>query len=243
MKSFHVLQSNYWHSDKSMLTAKYIVDRKMSTMNGLLNYYLNYRIKRYPDMGKIIVSDIKKILNVQNILSNDTESTRKKLFLNEAVATKYYWHSFGILIGSGGTWKRFYPKATDEINMLLNIAYTMLLNTVRVVISNFKLSVEIGFLHSPVSGEESLLYDLVELFRQPVVDSCLLPFFIRKNNNHNQQKIILAISKNLNKQYWYKGFNMKLKTIIQNELYEFERCLKNGKTFIPYKHSWSHRTK
>jgi len=70
-------------------------------------------------------------------------------------------------------------NATHPVNSMLNYAYAVLENQVRMHVIAAGLDPAIGFLHGSYSGKQGLVYDLMEPLR-PVVDRKLLEFVQRQ---------------------------------------------------------------
>jgi CRISP-associated protein Cas1 len=70
-------------------------------------------------------------------------------------------------------------NATHPVNSMLNYAYAILENQVRMQVLAAGLDPAIGFLHGSYSGKQGLVYDLMEPLR-PVVDRKLLEFVQRQ---------------------------------------------------------------
>ena len=70
------------------------------------------------------------------------------------------------------------PK--DPVNAILSLGYTMITNEILGLVIAHGLDPYLGFLHGVVYGRPSLALDLVEEFRQPVIDRLTLHLF-----NHN----------------------------------------------------------
>lgn len=69
--------------------------------------------------------------------------------------------------------REFYP-ATDPSNVLLSIAYTLLMTEVSVICNLFDFDEGWGFLHKDYYGRDSLLCDFIEPFRAPIADQYVL---------------------------------------------------------------------
>jgi len=69
---------------------------------------------------------------------------------------------------------REHRGATDAVNAMLNYGYGILYGSVWGAVLNAGLEPLAGFLHVDRSGKPSLVLDLVEEFRQPVVDRAVL---------------------------------------------------------------------
>lgn len=242
MKSLHFLQAQYWQSPNSFLSAKEIVQRKCRNSLYILKQYLAFRTKNYPDQAATLQIHLSTIISLQEQIpaAND----RQSLFLVEAQASRAYWQAFALLAHCPTTWRRFYPRAPDYWNKALNIAYTMLANIVRERLKQRNLSLEIGVLHSPQVGHEALVYDLEELFRQPMVDASMLAIFSRnKKKQVDTTRIIAAVSRSFEGRIYYDHGFLHIQTVFDKEFDKYISALKSGGVFYPYQHSWAHRIK
>lgn len=100
----------------------------------------------------------------------------EKLMGIEGVAAKAYFDTFAILL-SGGQFKwngRHKRPATDPVNAMLSFGYSMLEKDVRRAISTAGLANTIGFLHELNYRKDSLVYDLMEVFRPTIIDKLVL---------------------------------------------------------------------
>lgn len=76
-----------------------------------------------------------------------------------------------ILENTEWVWKgRSRRPALDPANALLNYAYAFLEREVRTAIVGAGLDPRFGFFHSNNGRKDSLVVDLMELFRQPIID-------------------------------------------------------------------------
>lgn len=95
--------------------------------------------------------------------------------LEAEAARDNYWKGFALLLPDGFTFeKREHRHARDPVNILLNYGYGFLLTRIINAIIISGLDIHAGFLHADRAGRESLALDLIEEFRQPVVDITIL---------------------------------------------------------------------
>ena len=93
----------------------------------------------------------------------------------EGICAKYYFSGVTNLIdGRGWHFKGRSRPAMDPVNALLNFGYSFLEREVRLAIIGQGLDCRIGFFHSSNNLKDSLTFDLMELFRQPVIDRFVL---------------------------------------------------------------------
>ncbi len=99
----------------------------------------------------------------------------------EGIASKNYFATFGDLIkGTGFSFNgrnRRPPK--DEINALLSLGYTFLMNQIMTATYICGLDPYYGALHEAAYGRQSLVLDLMEEFR-PLVDNLVLRLINRR---------------------------------------------------------------
>ncbi|MHA1408653.1 MAG: CRISPR-associated endonuclease Cas1 [Candidatus Heimdallarchaeaceae archaeon] len=102
-------------------------------------------------------------------------------FAKEAEITKRYFECFKIAIKeSFGFTKRTRRPTTDPVNALLSYGYTILTAQIHKAVIIAGLEPYAGFLHTDRSGKVSFVLDLIEVFRQPVVDRLVLTLINKK---------------------------------------------------------------
>ena len=100
----------------------------------------------------------------------------------EGIASKIYFATFSELLDqSRWKWKeRSQHPARDPVNSLLNYGYAFLEREVRIAAALAGMDARIGFFHTNDGRKDSLVFDLMELFRQPVVDRFVLSLLNKK---------------------------------------------------------------
>ena len=99
----------------------------------------------------------------------------------EGIASRTYFEGFRyILDQSKWPWEgRNRRPSLDPVNALLNYGYAFLEREVRLGIIGSGLDVRLGFLHSNNGRKDSLVYDLMEMFRQRIIDRLVLKLLNR----------------------------------------------------------------
>lgn len=94
----------------------------------------------------------------------------------EGAASAAYFRVFGELLKAPGfTFDgRNRRPPMDPVNALLSLGYTLLSNSVEAAVHVVGLDPYLGALHAPAAGRPSLVCDLVEEFRAPMVDALVL---------------------------------------------------------------------
>lgn len=100
----------------------------------------------------------------------------------EGAASKIYFATFSkILDQTRWKWKeRSQHPAKDPVNSLLNYGYAFLEREVRIATALVAMDARIGFFHSNDGRKDSLVFDLMEFFRQPIIDRFVLNLLNKK---------------------------------------------------------------
>lgn len=103
------------------------------------------------------------------------ERVRNALMSIEGRAAKRYWAGVKLLVPAELNWPaRTGRGARDPFNSALNYGYAILARMVEQAVVLAGLDPFAGFVHTDRPGKPSLTLDLIEEFRQPVVDRTLL---------------------------------------------------------------------
>jgi CRISPR-associated protein Cas1 len=103
------------------------------------------------------------------------DSARAALMSIEGRAAKRYWAGVKLLLPEVLNWPgRTGRGARDPFNSALNYGYAILARMVEQAVVLAGLDPFAGFVHADRPGKPSLTLDLIEEFRQPVVDRALL---------------------------------------------------------------------
>lgn len=145
------------------------------------------KIKRGLYLGNImkIEESMQKMISVYRGISEETMSPRSWLISKEAEASKYYWEAVAEIVpkGIGFTGrKKKYEGPEDSLNLSLNYLYTLLMYQVWYAVELSGLDPFIGYLHEDNNRRPSLVMDLMEEFRQPLIDLPLITCFIKQKN-------------------------------------------------------------
>ncbi len=170
-----VLQISLSGDEKMKLRlVKYIVRNKLANQIDVIKIYAKYR-------SSMLLHQTAKGLN-KYFSQIERAGSVDELRGIEGICAKEYFSVFGEIINPAGfEWLgRTRRPAADEVNALLNYGYAFLEREVRVVTMGAGLDERYGFLHTNNGRKDSLIYDLMELVRQSVIDKLILYSFCRK---------------------------------------------------------------
>jgi len=216
---------------KAPTLAKRIVQGKIRNQINLVKYYSKYRINRDKDFTDIFEENIghmeSLIKDIRSIPEKDLEILRGKLFSIEGRAASCYWNMVESILNESVDFEgRIRRGATDLVNSLLNYGYGILYSRIWEAVLFAKLSPYISYLHKPQTGRPSLIFDLIEEFRQQAVDKAIFPLITKgeplkveggRLTNDTKKRVVDAIFKRLHKVEMFRGKEMRLSEIIKHQ--------------------------
>ena len=135
-------------------------------------------------------SNIEKILTLIND-NNDIEETKTKIMGYEGTCARIYWETISVLLKNKIDFLgREHKFPTDIVNTLLNYGYGILYSQIWKAIVLSGLDPYIGLLHAENKGKPSLVFDLIEEFRAPVVDRTVISFIMSNKKIKVEQGFI-----------------------------------------------------
>jgi len=139
------------------------------------------------------------------------------------------------------------PK--DPINVIISLAYTFLTKEVSSALDSESFEPYLGFLHGIRYGRKSLALDIVEEFRQPVVDRLVITLFNKRMLGKYDFDIQgigqVVLSEDGFKKFcheyerWMTGRNTlsvenSFRTKIRDQISELKRSIRNSTEYRPY---------
>jgi CRISPR-associated protein Cas1 len=177
-----------WHG---LYLAKKFAEAKIYNQYALLKSFAKNRKNTKPEIAEKLISianELKReILNIENINGANIFQVREKIMSYEANAADKYWYGIKILLEDKkiefpGRKKRF-DNPNDPINIMLNYGYGILASQIWMNVECSSLDPYAGFLHIDSSRRPALVMDLIEEFRQPIVDRAILKIAFEEGNN------------------------------------------------------------
>lgn len=173
-------------------------------------------------------------------ISNTKNRTKLSTLLEgyEGSLSVLYWKAFGILIDEKD-FKRETYNAPDAINQALNYGYAFIYHRVQSALLKTGVNIYHSFLHTPQANKPTLVFDMVEPFRQLVVDREIISILNRgttlnSSKGRLSKKSIKVITQNVQERLatptkWRKG-KYKLETIIDEQALEISHVIKGVKS-------------
>lgn len=163
----------------SMEIAKAIVIKKINNQLQIIkDYKSNHPEADFFDEEYMLKDILSKVENMKEVGSNGStnpEYNKQTLMGYEGIASKSYFSALRkIFIGELKFEGRNKRPPKDEVNSLLSFGYTLLGVKISAILHSKGLETGIGFFHSIEYGRESLMLDILEIFRQPAVDKLII---------------------------------------------------------------------
>ncbi len=156
----------YLDEPRSLRLARALIDAKIR--NGLAV------LKRYEDRGKASAEAERQVM-IQSLESLPSAASRAEVDGLEGIAARNYFEALMRFNESPFLWPgRIRHPATDPLNALLSLAYSLLMNELAALLGARGLDPAIGMLHQLDPSRHSLALDLMEPFRAPLADRFVL---------------------------------------------------------------------
>lgn len=160
----------YQNPERRMQVARDIVKNKINNQIHLIENFswtgIEYNWHR----------DVQQMREYQEQI--ETTETTNHLMGIEGFCSHVYFQAYGKMMKgafSFETRNRRPPK--DPVNVILSLGYTFLTREVSMALEAEAFELYLGFLHGVRYGRKSLALDMVEEFRQPVIDRMTLRLF------------------------------------------------------------------
>jgi len=162
-----------------VVVSKAFVAGKIANQANLLRYFAKSRSEEMPELCQEILFVVGELRDAQQAISDLTQTSmqdaREQLLSIEGRAAQGYWHIVQSILAATLQWPgRETRGAKDLFNALLNYGYGVLYAQVEQALLLAGLDPYAGFLHTDRPGKSSLVLDMIEEFRQCVVDRTII---------------------------------------------------------------------
>lgn len=248
-----VLQVKAYETQKGLDLAKNIVSAKSKNQMNLLKFYLRSR-KSVSDFADRVNDNLhfmqEKLSSVNSIqLESPYSLTRDKLMTTEANISRKYWEGIKILLPEEMEFTgRQRRGSRDVVNQMLNYGYGILYQRVWNMVLKSGLNPHISFLHAFQQHKPTLVYDLVEEFRQPFVDRAIFSLITKGTtwkrlkitsesqllNDETRNLVIKAVLGRLSGLISFRRKKLKGEDIIEHQVRNVVSFLKDINGYKPF---------
>jgi CRISPR-associated protein Cas1 len=168
-----------YENSVGILLAKAFVAGKIDNQANLLRYMAKYRKEIEPALYEemmLTALEMRDYLHeLAQLTAEKIEMLRERILSVEGRAAQRYWAAIARLVPADLAWPgRETRGALDGLNSSLNYGYGILYSQVEQALILAGLDPYGGYLHADRPGKPSLALDLIEEFRQTVVDRTII---------------------------------------------------------------------
>lgn len=234
--------------------AKAFVAGKLENQANLLRYMAKYRKETDPalheEMMLVAIEMRDYVHELEQLKAEKVELLREQILSVEGRAAQRYWTTIGRIIPAELAWPgRETRGATDRFNSALNYGYGILYAKVEQALVLAGLDPYGGFLHADRPGKPSLVLDLIEEFRQTVVDRTIIGMVnkhvaIEQDENDRltettRKKIAEKVLERLESSEMYEKKRQAVRFILQSQARHFALFVRSEREqYDPFVAGW-----
>lgn len=232
--------------------SRLIVRGKIRNQRHLLLYFGKYLKQSDPERFAAVAGIAHKLraleLQARKIDGTSIAERRSELMGVEGVAGRMYWEGVKAVIESKAEFAgRVHQGASDAFNSLLNYGYGILYAQVWGAVVNAGLEPFAGYMHVDRPGKPSLVLDMVEEFRQPIVDRTVIAFTnlgqtaVMDNgmlDESTRRTIAQKVLERLSTRESFRGKQYQIRSIIQMQARSLVSFLRGQGEYRPFSFRW-----
>jgi CRISPR-associated protein Cas1 len=241
-----------YNDERGLEFGRLVVRGKIRNQRHLLSYFGKYLKQADADRFAVLSSTAPKLrtleLQAKRIEGISIGQRRAELMGLEGVAGRLYWEGVKAIVESKAEFKgRVHQGASDAFNGLLNYGYGILYAHVWGAVVNAGLEPFAGYLHVDRPGKPSLVLDMVEEFRQPVVDRTVIAFINLGQtismcdgllDENTRRAIAQKILERLSTREPFRGQQYQIRSIIQMQARALVSFLRRKGAYRPFSFRW-----
>jgi len=228
---------------------RWIVAGKLHNQEKLLRYFAKSRDGQLRAKLESVAQTLRKLRKDALAVEGDSaDAVRPSLLGLEGTGGRLYWRQIGSLLPDElGFEKRQHQGPGDAVNAALNYGYGILYSHVWGAVMNAGLEPFAGFMHVDRSGKPSLVLDLVEEFRQPVVDRAILSWLNKGGrlrlvkdmlDGESKENVASRVLLRMNVAERHRGKDHEVRSIIQMQARLAASALRGNRKYRPFSFQW-----
>ncbi len=218
-------------STKGVELVKSFVKGKLQNQINLLKSLSKTREGMFKEEVKKIMGYIEQ---VEDIAGKNIDEIRNRILGFEGQSAAVYFSCLAKVI----SFEKRDHQGKDIFNIALNYGYGILYSEIERACIIAGLDPYLGFFHTDRYGKPSMVLDLIEEFRQAIVDRAIITLFVQKRvddkdletfeneiilTKEGRAKIVQEVLGRMNKEIKYKNKNMALKAILLERIRDVAR--------------------
>ncbi len=247
-------QLEAYNDERGVILARAFVRGKLENQINLLRAMVKNRRETDPacfEEVQLIVAEVRDALLAAEALSGKTcDDIRLQLLAAEGRGAERYWAGVRRLLLADLSWPgRQTQGATDPLNAALNYGYGILYSQVERALLLAGLDAYGGFIHTDRPGKPSLELDLIEEFRQTIVDRTILGLVNRKFDvsldenkrldEATRKRLAEHIKNRMDSTDRYEGKRQRIAVILQSQARHIATFVRREReSYDPFIASW-----
>lgn len=249
-----------YHDARGIHLALTFAGGKIENQSTLLKYTAKYRKETNPELYKElrllageILDHTAELDNLRRLALRQSQSLdeiRNDILSTEGRAAQKYWHAIQQLLPPELNWPgREGRGARDPFNSALNYGYGILYGEIERAAVLAGLDPYAGYIHTDRPGKPSLVLDLIEEFRSPIVDRTILGIVNKKVTIEQDERGFLTdktrrflaekILERLESSEKYADKKHTLRSIIQQQARHLATYVRGDReTYTPFLANW-----
>lgn len=228
---------------------RWIVAGKIHNQEKLLRYFAKSRDGERREELERTAGILRKLrASALGSEGSSPDSIRGSLMGFEGTAGRLYWDRIRLMLPEqAGFDGRAHQGARDGVNAALNYGYGILQAHVWGAVMNAGLEPFAGFLHVDRSGKPSLVLDLMEEFRQPVVDRAILSWINKGGrlrtaggmlDGGSKEEVAARVLMRLTSTEIHRGKKHEIRSIIQMQARLAAAAVRGRRNYRPFAFKW-----
>lgn len=238
-----------YETDRGADFCRWIVAGKLHNQEKLLRYFAKSRDGAARDGLENAAQTLRKLRrDALAVEGHSACEARPSLMGFEGTGGRIYWQQIGSMLPDDlGFEGRRHQGPGDAVNAALNYGYGVLYSHVWGAVMNAGLEPFAGFMHVDRSGKPSMVLDLVEEFRQPVVDRAILTWLNKGGklrlskgmlDGESKENVAARVLLRLNAAERHRSKNHEVRSIIQMQARLAASALKGLRAYRPFAFQW-----
>jgi len=188
-----------YSDQRSLALARAFAEGKLRNQAALLRYMAKYRKEASPEVYDELRRTADEVEahreELYRLEGSCVDDVRGQVLSAEGRAAQRYWEAIKLVLPQEYNWPgRRRRGARDPVNSALNYGYGILYGQIEQAVVLAGLDPYAGFIHVDRPGKPSLVLDLIEEFRAPVIDRTVLGLANKRVSLEQDEKGLLAES-------------------------------------------------
>ncbi|HET8549871.1 MAG TPA: CRISPR-associated endonuclease Cas1 [Bryobacteraceae bacterium] len=238
-----------YSNERGAALCRWIVAGKLHNQEKLMRYFGKSREGSRRESLERAAAQVRNLRReCLSLEGSSADAVRAPLLGLEGTAGRIYWQQVrSMLPEEAGFSGRIHQGAPDAVNAALNYGYGILMGHVWGAVMNAGLEPFAGFMHVDRSGKPSLVLDLIEEFRQPVVDRPILSWLNKGGqlrldrgmlDGQSKEEAAARVLGRVTSVEQHRGKRHEVRSIIQMQARLAASAVRGDREYRPFAFKW-----